>query len=499
MTGRSEVAVEARAGAGWFARLAGAQHRYLAVDGGAGAHLIAALSGEEPRLQDVASPRHADLLILFGPITEKLAPSVAEVASAMSQPARALAIEQSSQNAFYADAADLERLLPGVRCISALSPEQTGQIVAAAFDSTHWPEFTVQEELPQPDTIRLPSKGEREMASEVAVLSLGPIQPFTAGPLRILLICDGEQVLSARYEAGFAHRGIAEAMAQATWHQAPGLARWIDPLAPFAGRLAYLQSIEQLQAWRAPDWVAEAREATLAVERAQNQLWWLVRFAVNLDALPLSKRAHKLAMALARVASNLWQRPPDEWLVPQLRPAPANPQAVTRLRGFANEITGLLDHVRRDRLLSLRLVGVGVLAVDRLKSAGVSGPVVEASEEGAGDVQSRLVARLASAAADLQLAAQRLELAALNTESGPTGPARWDAPTGETHATVRGPRGDIGLHLVSEGGEGPARIEWQRPSAMLLPLLAETLAAQKLTDAEVILGSLDLAMAEADG
>ncbi len=501
MTGRIEAIVGAKADAGWLARLAGVQRRYLPVDGGTGADLAASLPRENPRLQMVASPRHADLLILFGPVTEKLAPSVAEMARAMPRPAHAMVIGQSGRSAFYADPADLDSLLPGARHISAVSTGQVGQIVAVALDSFDWPELTVQEKaLPQPVTIRLPPKGERELATELAVLSLGPIQPFTAGPLRVLLVCDGEQVLSAQYEAGFAHRGIAEAMARATWHRAADLALQLDPLAPFASRLAYLQTVEQLQAWRAPGWVVDSRESVLAIERAQNQLWWLVRFARNLEALPISNCARKLATALTGAASDLWQRPTDEWLGPQVRPATANPDATTGLERFANEITGLLDHVRRDRLLSLRLTGIGVLGAERLKAGGVSGPVLEASEKGAGDVQSRLETRLTSAAADLRWAAERLRLAALHTGSGAAaGPVRWEAPTGEIHMLVRGPRGSIGLHLVSEGGEGPARVEWQRPSEMLLPLLPEALAGQKLADAEVIVGSLDLAMAEADG
>jgi len=60
----------------------------------------------------------------------------------------------------------------------------------------------------------------------------------------------------------------------------------------------------------------------------------------------------------------------------------------------------------------------------------------------------------------------------------------------------------IGLHLDSPGGEGsrgPAQVEWQRPSASLLALVPELLVGQKLADAEVILASLDLTMAEVDG
>ena len=52
---------------------------------------------------------------------------------------------------------------------------------------------------------------------------------------------------------------------------------------------------------------------------------------------------------------------------------------------------------------------------------------------------------------------------------------------------------------MNSGGETLAQVEWQHPSAALLPLLPEMLAGQKLADAEVIVASLDLAMAEADG
>ncbi len=72
-------------------------------------------------------------------------------------------------------------------------------------------------------------------------------------------------------------------------------------------------------------------------------------------------------------------------------------------------------------------------------------------------------------------------------------------PTGEAHATVEGPRGTIGIHIASSGGEKPVNVQWQRPSAMLLPLLPEILGGQLLADAEVIVASLGLAMAEADG
>jgi hypothetical protein len=51
-----------------FARLAIRQCCYFAFDGGAGAHLLAMLAQQDARLRPVASPRHADLLLIIEPL-----------------------------------------------------------------------------------------------------------------------------------------------------------------------------------------------------------------------------------------------------------------------------------------------------------------------------------------------------------------------------------------------------------------------------------------------
>ena len=98
MIGNGEAAM--RADAGWFPHLT----RYLAIDGGAGAHLLAALEKYDPRLQEVASPRHANLLLVIEPMSQKLAPVVREVAHALPRPAHVLIVALS--DALLTSAAD---------------------------------------------------------------------------------------------------------------------------------------------------------------------------------------------------------------------------------------------------------------------------------------------------------------------------------------------------------------------------------------------------------
>ncbi|MFL5656962.1 MAG: hypothetical protein ACJ8CB_22610 [Ktedonobacteraceae bacterium] len=498
MTGSANITT--RTHAGWLARLKQSPCRYFALDGGSGAHLCAALAGRHPYIQQVASPRHADLLVIVEPVSQKLTPAVVELARSLPHPARALLISTPGTELDHFTSttqADVTKLLPGIQRTPQTSIEA---LLEMMLDFEQWPELEgIAAAEYEPSLIQLPQQHEQELATELAVLSLGPVQPFTAGPLRLLLICDGEQVFSAQVESGYAHRGIARAMTQVDWQQGIDFARRLDPLAPIASQLAYVRAAEQLQGWQPTAQTVMFRKLALALERAQNLLWWLVRFMRLLADSQLTDRSHQLATALADCTSQVWQEAPRSWILAQQNVAST---VVSRSIAARKHLQEMGDHVEilsrsieRNRALALRTRGIGVLARERLVTAGVSGPVLTASEQGAGDVQSRLVARLHEAIIDVRKAVQALNAG----ETALPSIAHQSAPAGEASATVKGPRGDIGVRLVNSAGEKLAQVEWRRPSAALLPLLPEMLTGQKLADAEVIVASLDLAMAEADG
>ncbi len=496
MTGNVEKVTTPRRG--WFVQLTQQPRPYFALDGGSGAHLFAALSQQSPHARQVYTPRHADLLVIAEPVSQKLVPALQETARTLARPARVLLIgapEGRRDHFSGLDIAAIENLFPDAHRVAAITAQA---VLEAVLNAEQWPKLLLpQQAEPEPILIQIPHRQEQEIATELVVLSLGPLQPLTAGPLRLFLICDGEQVLSAQVEAGYAHRGIAAAMQQTDWQHALVLARHLDPLAPVASQLAYVQAIEYLQHWQPPEPVANLREAAVAFERAQNHLWWLLRFAQLLADTSLTDRAYDLASTLAEHVASLWRQSPSQWISPQQMIATSivNDISASTLRQIASRLDALKSAVARNRLLALRTRDIGTLATVRLKEAGVSGPVLQASEQGAGDVQARLLVRLEAASLDVQSASEMLE----SKERTMAHAANWNVPTGEAHATVEGPRGTIGIHIASSGGEKPVNVQWQRPSAMLLPLLPEILGGQLLADAEVIVASLGLAMAEADG
>lgn len=498
MTGNANIAKSTQRG--WFAHLRQIPQYYFAIDGGSGAHLLTALTESHPYVRQVATPRHADLLLVIEPLGQKLSTAVVELARALPRPAQILIVgerEIGYENTPGNEYIRLEDLFPGVPRVTPISVES---VLEAILDPEQSTALTIKgPPVVDETTIQLPQKQEQEMATELVVLSLGPVQPFTAGPLRLLLICDGEQVLSAQVEAGYAYRGIARAMTQVVWQQAIHVARRLDPLAPLVAQLAYVTAIEHLQGWQAPQQMGKLREAAVALERVENVLWWLVRFANALADAALASRSYRLATRFVDCMSHCWRQTPSTWILPQYTVSTpvlaGNTAVMAHLRQIADEVETLKRHLERNRLFALRTRGIGVLAKERLEAAGVSGPVFYASQHGVGDIHGRLVARLDAAMTDLR---EAIEILAAG-ESAPARAAHWIVPAGMVHVTVIGPRGDLGLHLESSGGQKPVHVEWLRPSAALLPLLPEMLADQKLADAEAFVASLDLAMVEADG
>jgi len=356
--------------------------RCFAIDGGEGGALLAELE-RSSSFERVYSPRHADTLLVFGPLSRKLVPAARQLARAVPRPASALVV------------ADASELLPGLR---PFEPREVQFALAGEL-----PELNVADgPEPEPTELNLPDRKELEIATEIVVHSLGPIQAFTDGPLRVLLACDGEQVLFARIEAGFASRGLAEAMKGTTKEEALRLAERIVPGSPAAGRLALLRELDRERS--SPEHALLAAE--LATQSAAATLRW----------------THRLFSAMAWPARE--------------REAADLVASADRNGGLAESIGRWAAKLGRDRLLRLRTAGVGRVPED-LDSPAAARELIGAPGE---DVRGRLLRRLLIAARRLR---QPADSNAVHSSRGPLrvragvsdgriANVTWETPTAAT-------------------------------------------------------------------
>lgn len=71
-------------------------------------------------------------------------------------------------------------------------------------------------------------------------------------------------------------------------------------------------------------------------------------------------------------------------------------------------------------------------------------------------------------------------------------------PAGEAYVAVESPRGELGVHLVSDGSDTPQRFRYRPPSLYTLQVLEEILPGCLFADAIMLIGSLDIVLGEID-
>jgi NADH-quinone oxidoreductase subunit D len=73
-----------------------------------------------------------------------------------------------------------------------------------------------------------------------------------------------------------------------------------------------------------------------------------------------------------------------------------------------------------------------------------------------------------------------------------------DAPKGEVYHAVEGGNGELGFYLVSDGGRAPARLHFRRPCFIYYQAYTEMAKGMMLSDAILVLSSLNVIAGELD-
>jgi NADH-quinone oxidoreductase subunit D len=71
-------------------------------------------------------------------------------------------------------------------------------------------------------------------------------------------------------------------------------------------------------------------------------------------------------------------------------------------------------------------------------------------------------------------------------------------PAGEAYCRVESPKGELGYHIISNGGSSAYRYSIRAPSLINLSALNDMCRGYKVADIVVILGSIDIVMGEVD-
>jgi len=178
-------------------------------------------------------------------------------------------------------------------------------------------------------------------------------------------------------------------------------------------------------------------------------------------------------------------------------------------------------YITNNEIVRHRAEGIGVLTPEQAIAYSAVGPVLRASGvpydlrraqpygiynrfdfdvavRYHGDVYDRYLIRLDEMYQSLKILGQVIK----DIPEGPIqeGKPQYQVrvPPGESYGCVEGPKGELGFYIVSNGKPNPWRYHVRAPSFINLTPLESMCIGNKIADAVVILGSIDIVLGETD-
>ncbi len=390
-----------------------------------------------------------------------------------------------------------------------------------------------------------------ELRTETMTVNMGPQHPSTHGVLRIVLVLDGETVLSASPTIGYLHTGIEKTIEQKKWQQAIPLVERMDYLSSQSNSMAFCLSVEKLLGLELPERVVWIRVLLAELQRINSHLVWLGTHGMEVGAVSVMLYCFREREQLLNINEMLagFRMFPSYMRVGGLRE--------DLPRGFHQAVTAFIDALPEkldeyeDLLTSneiylKRTVGVGKIAKDDAIALSLVGPIGRASgvaydvrkafpylgyetfdfnvpTRTEGDVYARYLVRVAEMRESLKICRQalgRIAPAGAFAVDDPriTPPPKdkvytemealiqhfliysqgFTVPAGEAYVPVEGPRGEHGFYVVSDGSNRPWRVKSRPPSLLACQALEKMIVGGLIADVIAVIGSIDVVMGDVD-
>ena len=365
--------------------------------------------------------------------------------------------------------------------------------------------------------------------SDRIVINMGPQHPSTHGVFRMVTTLEGETVVDLEPVLGYLHRNHEKIGERNTWLMNMPFTDRLDYFNSMQNNLAYALTVEKLANIDVPERADYIRVMMAELNRVFSHLSLLGFLMNDLGALgtPLfyAFEARERVLDLFEEASGsrmmcnymrfggVAYDISDDWL--------ARAEAVSdTLNRSIDELDALMTG---NEIVLSRTKEVGYLSADDLISHGVTGPLLRAAGVKYdirkvepysiydrfdfdiptlpnSDLFDRFYLRIMEARQSLRILEQAFK--EIKTTKGGEILGRkayiHRVPAGESYARIEHSKGELGFYVVSNGSGNPWRYRVRPPSYINLNALADMCKGNKVADAIVTLGAIDIVLGEVD-
>jgi NADH-quinone oxidoreductase subunit D len=363
---------------------------------------------------------------------------------------------------------------------------------------------------------------------ELLEVSMGPHHPSTHGVFRMDVVLDGEKVVKLKPVFGYLHRNHEKIAEGTTYLSSMPYTDRLDYFCSMTNNWAYALSVEKLAGLQVPERAEYIRVITAELTRLQNHTCLIGFLVQDMGALgtPLMYAFREREKILdlfeeltgARMMYNYMRfggvrcDVSDAWLH-------RTRQLVEGYDRFLDEFETLFNE---NEILLARTQGVGVLPRELAINASVTGPMLRASGVNYdirkvdkygiydrfdfkvplgehGDIYDRYMIRVLEMRESVKILRQALRDIPTGPIMDPKAKLRGFRPkAGEAYGRIEAPKGELGFYLISDGSPNPYRYRVRPPSFINLTILEDMCLGQRVADAVIILGSVDIVLGEVD-
>lgn len=385
---------------------------------------------------------------------------------------------------------------------------------------------TVPKERPKYPSFREREEAEIKSDSEM-IMHLGPQHAMVPGPFLLDILVEGERVRKGFLDVGYIHKGIEKIMENRTWLQGITYTDRMCYVASLSNNECYCGAVEKILGLEVPERAQYIRVIVEELSRIQSHLIGTGEFLTLIAGVGYAPwqymiidREHVISLIESVTGARLTHSFVRFGGVRNDLPDDFAEKCKITLPYIKSRINEFIELFAQDPIYDLRMKDVGVLPAETAKEVGIAGPALRASGVSydmrvedpilvypdldfkvitgtKGDCADRIDVRLREILESIYIIEQCLDRI-------PSGPIKPEAkvpkkvPAGEAYYRVEDPRGEMGMYVISDGGDKPYRVKVRGPFYATLQTLPPLLEGVYVADVVAIAGSMDGCPSEAD-
>jgi NADH-quinone oxidoreductase subunit D len=386
---------------------------------------------------------------------------------------------------------------------------------------------------------------------EYSILNLGPTHPATHGIFQNVLKMDGEIIIDSEPTVGYIHRAFEKIAERKPYYQIPTLTDRLNYCSSPINNMGWHMTVEKLIGAEIPKRAEYMRVIIMELARIADHIVCDTVIAVDTGAmtgfLHLFQWREKIyemyeEVCGARLTTNIGRIGGME--------RDFSPKFWEYLDAFIKDFPkGLTEFdklVTRNRIFMDRVIGTGPISAERALNYGFTGPNLRAAGVDydvrvanpyssyqdfefeipigqSGDTFDRYMVRMEEMWQSLSIIKQAVknmpkegafhadipeffhppkELVYSQMESliyqFKIVMGEVEVPKGEVYHAVEGGNGELGFYLVSDGGRTPLRLHFRRPCFIYYQAYPEMIRGAMLSDAVLVMSSMNVIAGELD-